>query len=275
MLHKRFILDDRYPDCRLTTYVCDDRPELKMPKRRAMIVLPGGGYRFLSDRENEPIVKLFLFGGTNVFELDYSVAPNASNYVPLIEIALAVKHVREHAEEYNIDPDYVFVCGFSAGGHLAASSGILWNIPEVRAALGDCPEGINRPTGMVLCYPVITAGPKAHRGSIDNLCGDKNAPDEVRKKYSLELYVDETTAPAFIWHTFADQSVPVENSLMLADAMVKHHVPFELHIFPEGAHGLSLANEETWCGGANKLLPHVQCWAELAIKWVMDFKVNK
>ena len=67
MLHKRFILDDRYPDCRLTTYVCDDRPELKMPKRRAMIVLPGGGYRFLSDRENEPIVKLFLFGGIGIF----------------------------------------------------------------------------------------------------------------------------------------------------------------------------------------------------------------
>lgn len=274
MLHKKFVLDERYPDCTLTTYVSEDTPELKMPPRRAMIVCPGGGYRFLSDRENEPVAKYYFAAGMNVFVLRYSVGEGATNYAPLIQAALAIKHVREHAEEYNIDPDYVFICGFSAGGHLAASSGILWDLPEVKAALGDCPEGINRPTGMVLSYPVITSGAKAHKGSIDRLCGDVNASEEERRKYSLELYVNETTPPAFIWHTFSDKTVPVENSLMLADAMTKSQVPFELHIFPAGVHGLSLANKETWSQNENKLVPHVQCWAELSLKWIKEFSVQ-
>lgn len=274
MLHKQFVLDERYPDCTLTTYVSDDDNELNMPPRRAMIVCPGGGYRFLSNRENEPVAKFYFNAGMNVFVLRYSVGDKATNYAPLIEAALAIKHVREHAEEYNIDPDYVFICGFSAGGHLAASSGILWNIPEVKSALGDCPEGINRPTGMVLSYPVITAGPKAHKGSIDHLCGDPEAPQDERDKYSLELYVGETTPPAFIWHTFSDKTVPVENSLLLVSAMTEHKIPYEIHIFPEGVHGLSLANKETWGQVENKLVPHVQCWAELSVKWINEFSAK-
>ena len=173
MLYDKFILDQRYPDCTLTVYVSEDVPELKMPKRPAMIVCPGGGYSGVSGRENEPIVKCYFAAGFNVFALNYSVKENAVNFAPLIEAALAIKHVRENADKYNIDPDYVFICGFSAGGHLAASSGILWDIPEVKAALGECESAINRPTGMVLSYPVITSGPKAHAGSIDRLCGGK------------------------------------------------------------------------------------------------------
>lgn len=275
MLYKTLTLSDKYPDCTLTTYVNDDLPELKMPPRRAMIVCPGGGYRFLSEREREPIVKLFLAAGLNVFALKYSVGAGAANYAPLIEAALAIKHVREHAEEYNIDPDYVFICGFSAGGHLAASTGVLWDIPEVKEALGDAPEGIGRPTGMILCYPVISAGPLGHKKSIDNLCGDVNAPQEMRDKFSLELHVDDTTPPAFLWHTFEDKSVPVENSIMFASALREHNIPFELHIFPEGPHGLALANEETYSMIENRLVKHVEPWAELAVAWVKDFKLTK
>ncbi len=255
----------------LTTYVATETPELKNAKRRAIVVCPGGGYHFLSEREAEPIARFYFAKGMNAFILRYSVKPNAHSYNPLIEAALAIKHIRENAEKYNIDPDYVFIVGFSAGGHLAASTGILWNIPEVRAALGDAPEGIAKPTGMILSYPVITAGPKAHKGSIKNLCGKDNPTEEEENRFSLELHVDETTSPAFIWSTFEDKTVPVESSLYLASAMREAGVPFELHIYPKGAHGLALANEESAGDRSHMLVPHVQDWIELSYKWIMTF----
>lgn len=260
----------------MTTYISDDAPELKMTPRQAMVVCPGGGYHFLSDREAEPIVKMFFAAGMNVFLLRYTIkkgdVEGAKDYAPLIEAALSIKHIREHAEEYHIDPAQVFICGFSAGGHLAASAGILWNIPEVKAALGDAPEGIGKPTGMVLSYPVITGFEYAHRGSIDNLCGKKDNTKEEIMRYSLEYHVDETTSPAFIWHTFTDRCVPVQNSLLLADAMAKVHVPFELHIFPEGPHGLALCNKETWSENPAMVQPVCEQWINMAIRWVKQFK---
>ncbi|HOA84997.1 MAG TPA: alpha/beta hydrolase, partial [Bacillota bacterium] len=111
MLHKTIELSDKFPGASLTTYVSDDPPELKMSPRRAAVVCPGGGYRFLSEREAEPVVKVFIAAGFNVFLLRYTVGPGAANYAPLIEASLAIKHIREHASEYNIDPAYVFICG--------------------------------------------------------------------------------------------------------------------------------------------------------------------
>ena len=144
MLHETFLLSERYDDATLTTYVSYDPPELKMPPRPAMVVCPGGGYSMLSDREAEPVVKEFLTAGMNVFLLRYTVKEKAANYAPLIQASLAIKHVRENAEKYHVDPNRVFIVGFSAGGHLAASTGILWNIPEVREAMGcqeqDCKQ---------------------------------------------------------------------------------------------------------------------------------------
>ena len=240
----------------------------KVSPRRAIIVCPGGGYNGLAPREADPIAVQFLAAGFATFILYYSVKENATNYQPLKEVALAVKYVREHAEEYNVNPAYVFTCGFSAGGHLAASAGVLWNSPVLDEVLGDAPKGINRPTGMILSYPVITAGKWAHKGSIANLCGTKEFTKEEGDRFSLELHVDETTCPAFIWHTFADNGVPVQNALLMADAMTKARVPFELHIFPEGRHGLSTCTELV-----GTPLPHNECWMELAIRWVKDLTV--
>lgn len=271
MLHETFLLSDRYDDATLTTYVSDDPPDLKMGLRPAMIVCPGGGYSMLSNREAEPIVKEFLAAGLNVFLLRYSVKEKAANYAPLIQASLAIKHVRENAEKYRIDPNRVFIVGFSAGGHLAASSGILWNIPEVREALGDAPEGINKPTGMVLSYPVITGYEFAHRGSINNLCGKKDNTDEEIRRFSLEYHVDETTSPAFIWHTFDDKVVPIQNSLLLADALTRAHVPFELHIFPKGPHGLALCTTETWSQNPAMIMPNCAEWIKLAVTWIRSF----
>lgn len=277
MIHNTFILDPRYSDCVVNTYIHDDVPELNMDPRRAIIVCPGGGYQFLSDREAEPVALQYFAAGLNVFILRYSVQDKALNDAPLIEAALMVKHVREHAEEYHVDPAYVFITGFSAGGHCAAMCGTLWNHSVVREALGiergEAPEGINRPTATVLCYPVITANSYTHRGSIDTLCGYPSEGTDGAYHFSVELHVDKTTSPAFIWHTFNDGAVPIQNTLLYASALAEAGVPFEYHVYPDGVHGLSLATTETW----SKLPTHesTTCagWIKEAIRYVKEFQV--
>ena len=274
MIHEKITLWEKYPEATLTSYVYDNAGDLKADPRPAMIVCPGGGYRALSSREAEPIVSEFFAEGMNVYLLRYSTKENAANYAPLIQAALAIKYVRENAELHNTDPSKVFICGFSAGGHLAASSGILWNIKEVRDAIGvtdgTAPEGINKPTGMVLSSPVITAGDYAHKGSINNLCGTTEPTKEQMDRFSLELHVDETTAPAFVWHTVTDQTVPIQNSLFLLNALVENGVPCEAHIYPNGVHGLSLCNEKTWAQNPKMIEPHAATWIDLASKWIND-----
>lgn len=247
-------------------------PYPKAKPRRAVIVCPGGGYSMLSDREAEPIATQFLAAGFATFILRYSVGEKAKDYTPLKEAALAIRYVREHAEEYHVDPDYVFIGGFSAGGHLAGSAGVLWNDPALADLMKDAPEGINRPTGMILCYPVITAGEWGHKGSFRRLCGNKEASQAEMDRFSLELHVNETTPPAFIWHTFNDQIVPVQNTLLMASAMSAAKVPYELHLFPSGPHGLALCNEQTAQGGEKMLNPHCECWVDLAIKWAKELQ---
>lgn len=276
MIHETVALWEKHPEATLTSYCITNHAELKLKPRRTVIVCPGGGYQMLSEREAEPVVCKFLAEGFNVFLLRYSVKPLAHSYAPLIEAGMAIKYIRENAERFNTDPSYIFICGFSAGGHLAASAGTLWNIEPVREALGissgNAPEGINRPTGTILCYPVITGGEKAHKGSIKNVSGCDPLTEEAISAYSLELHVDPTTSPAFIWHTFSDRTVPVENSLLYASALTANKVPFELHIYPEGTHGLSLCNEWTSSQNPDKIEPHCENWIELAIKWAAELK---
>lgn len=255
----------------LVTYIRYNSKELNNGPRPAMLVLPGGGYGFLSDREAEPIAVAFLAKGFNAFILNYSVNEMAANYNPVCEAALAIKHIRENAEKYNIDPHKIFVVGFSAGGHLACSAGTLWNCEKVREALGaDAPEGIARPDGMILSYPVITAFEHCHPGSIYNVCGTNTPTDEQKKQFSLEYQVDSSTSPAFIWHTFEDTLVPVQNSLLLALALKKNNVPFELHVYPRGPHGLALANEDTFSGWNGMIQVPPQQWVDLAARWAKE-----
>lgn len=273
MQTRTFVLDPRFPDCTLTTYIHE--PVLA-PTRRAIVVCPGGGYTGLSDREAEIVALQYLAAGLNAFVLRYSVGKNALNYAPLVESALAIKHVRDHAADYRIDPDYVFIEGFSAGGHCAAMCGVYWNHPVVREALGidrgEASEGINRPTATILCYPVITGGQFAHRGSIDNLCGYPSAGTEGAEIFSLELHVDRTTPPSFIWHTFNDGSVPIQNSLLYAEALAAARVPFEYHVYPNGPHGLSLCNSQTSMGDAGFENAVCEGWLKESIRYVMNFR---
>ncbi|MBQ8341122.1 MAG: alpha/beta hydrolase [Clostridia bacterium] len=265
MMHETVLLPCK--EAKLIPFYTDDEYGMKLAPRPCVIVCPGGGYGMLSDREAEPIAAQFLSAHFATFILRYSVGTDAKDFTPAKQVALAIKHVREHASDYNLNPDRIFTCGFSAGGHLAGSAGVFWNAPEVRAALGDAPEGINRPNGMILCYPVITAGDHAHKGSFHKLCGSKEATQAEMDRFSLELHVDETTPPAFIWHTFNDGVVPIKNALLMADALADVKVPFELHIYPDGPHGLALCNEQT-----RVLNPHCEGWVKLAVQWVKDFQ---
>ena len=262
MIHHILTLDERYPEATLTTYVQKESSS-KSP-RPAMIVCPGGGYHGHANHEGEPIALFYLSKGCNCFVLHYGVSENATEGRPLIQAALAVRHVRTHAEEYNVDPSRIFILGFSAGGHLAASAGVLWNSPIIQKALGISEEEakLNRPDGMILCYPVITALEYRHKGSFRNLLGTKDAEpsEEARRAWSLELHVNETTPPAFLWHTFDDQSVPVQNSLLLADAMSKNGASCECHIFPSGRHGLGIPKDR----------PDVAVWADLSATWIAN-----
>ena len=273
MLYQKFDLWEEYPEATLTAYVCEQ--DIMIASRPAIIVCPGGGYGFVSEREAEPIVRKFFGAGMNAYLLNYSVNEKAKDYAPLIQVAKAIKLVRERAEIDNTNPKKIYVIGFSAGGHLAASSGTLWNLPVVRDALGitagETPEGINRPDGMILCYPVITVGKYTHMGSAKNVSGHEVLTEDDIQKFSLELNVDSTTPPAFIWHTFDDKTVPVQNSIMFAAALADAGIPFEAHIYPQGTHGLSLCNDETAGGKPAYFAPHVEGWADLAIKWIKDY----
>lgn len=250
----------------LTTYIPDNTVELNAGRKRtSVLICPGGGYHFTSDREAEPVALRLLTAGFNVFVLRYRVAP-ARHPKPLLDVSRAVWMIRENAEEWHVDPDRIAVCGFSAGGHLAASLGVFWNAADIREAIG-MPDGMNRPNALILAYPVITSGEYAHRGSFQNLLGE-DASEEQLKEMSLELQAGSQTPPAFLWHTFNDSVVPVENSLFFAQALRQHDVPFELHIFPDGPHGLSLCDEETGAKNTSMINPHAANWVPLCVEWL-------
>ena len=246
----------------LREYILDNSREIDIKRKRpAVLVCPGGGYSMVSDREAEPVAMKFLANGYSAFILTYSVEP-ARYPTQLLQVSKAIAYIRENADEYNLHKDKILVCGFSAGGHLAASVGTLWDEEIIKKELG-IKKGDNKPNGLILAYPVIIYGEKAHKGSFDNLVGegDKSLYD----KLSLDKQVSKNTPPAFIWHTFNDRTVPVENSLIFASALAEEKIPFELHIFPDGNHGLSLCNEVT--GDVNK---HCEVWMDLCLKWIEE-----
>ncbi len=220
----------------LRTYVLDNYEAIDLQRRRAMVLIcPGGGYQHCSNREAEAVAIRFNSLGYNAAVLFYTVAAFEAEGVwpkPQEELSQAIRWIRSNSEELNTNPSKLAVLGFSAGGHLAASIGVLW--PEFGGQ--QC-----RPDALVLCYPVITSGPKAHRGSIDNLIG-KSA--ELLEKVSLEKQVSGLTPPTYIWTTRTDQSVPYENSVYFKEALDKFNVLNEMHIYPEGSHGLSLGSAE-------------------------------
>lgn len=249
----------------MDTYVLTDRnrdPNENPPTRPAVLVLPGGGYEVTSHREAEPIAMRFNGMGFNSFVLYYSCAP-AVFPQSLKDVSRAICIIRDNAEKWHIDKDKIFVIGFSAGGHLAGSIGVLWDLPELMKIEG-MEYGKNKPNAIILSYPVIIHGEHGHLDSFKHLLGD--AYDEKADSLSLEKLVSDKTPPAFIWHTYEDGLVPVENSLEFGRALRAHNIPFEMHIYTKGGHGLSLANEEVcW---PHECDPHAGSWIKLCEEWL-------
>ena len=215
-------------------------------KHPAVIILAGGAYWRRSPREKEPVALQFLARGISPWVLEYSVAPKTFPQA-LCETLTAVSWLRDCAGTWNIDPGGISVCGFSAGGHLAASTVCFWSRDFIQDLLGRPGDRV-RPDRLLLCYPVITAGEWAHQESIRCLLGEERARDgDARALVSLERQVGEDFPPAFLWHTAEDASVPVANTLLLGSALAARHVPFELHVYPKGRHGLS-TGDFTSCG---------------------------
>jgi acetyl esterase/lipase len=262
---ERIYLIQNDPEVYIDTYLADP---LSSFTRKALLVIPGGGYgQVCADREGEPIAHAFLPYGYNAFVLHYSVKRRMPFPAQLIEAAMAMKHIRDHAKEYGIDPEEIFAVGFSAGAHLAASLGTLWRHPAIRDAI-DAPVGAIRPRGVMLIYPVISSDPAiAHKGSFCNLFCTDTPTQEQLDAVSLEKHVDAESSPAYILHTVTDQLVPVENSLVLARAYTEAGVPYELHIFPDAPHGVALGNAIT-AGTTEKWKnPAIAEWVRMACAW--------
>lgn len=243
--------------------------EINPKIRPAILVIPGGGYNFLSDREGEPVALDFLADGYNAFVLRYSI--NVAYPTPLLEACLAVAYIRKNAKELCINVDCIAAVGFSAGGHLAGLLATLKNgeIPQISELAISTP--IN---AVILSYPVVTMGEYTHHGSCDTICGrDKSLYDRL----SVEKRVDSNSPPAFIWHTGDDDCVSVNNSFMLAEAYLKAGADFELHVFEKGFHGLSLSSDETGNSTAGEVaLYRIGQWTKLARAWLSShgFKIE-
>lgn len=269
MIHNTYPIqvEGGQPYARLITYIQDYTDALKISERPLILLCPGGGYRYTSDREAETMALQFVALGYHAAVLRYSCAP--STYpTSLIELAYSMKLLREHADEWHIVPEQIVVEGCSAGGHLAASLGMFWDEDFLAEAVGLSPEEheVLRPAGMILSYPVITSGEFAHRGSFENLLGDRQ--EELAEKLSLEKQVNAKTPKAFIWHTYADASVPMENSLLLVSAMRKAGIPVEYHLFSDGRHGLALCNELTNTSDGLAYQPENAVWVPMAQAWL-------
>ena len=238
-------------------------------KRPCMVVCPGGGYGMCSQREAEPIALKFLEDGYNVFVVYYSVAPH---HFPnqLREVAATMELIYKNADNWNCDTEKIGIIGFSAGGHLAAHYSNSFDCEEVREVFPES-KPVN---ASVLSYPVISiAFPECHEGSFKNLLGYKPSEREEIEKFSCEYQVNENTPPAFLWHTAEDACVPVKNTLAYAEALSKYKIPFEVHIYPYGGHGMSTCDNQT-SDNITDIHSYNSRWVNDAKKWLrLIFKI--
>lgn len=233
----------------LTCFLNPVLSEIGRRYRMAIIVCPGGGYGIISEREADAVALRYQAYGLQAFVLRYRVG--AGNYKQaLTELSNAIDIIRSHSGKWDIDPEKIAVCGFSAGGHLALSVG--------------CLEGYSKPNALCLCYPVVTAGTYQHSESIQNCLADSSLSS---LDVSLEFHIHDNVPPVFVWHNTDDKMVSVMNSILLVEALTQRGIPYESHFFSEGNHGVSL------CDGCTSRVEeqiNETCgqWFDLSLKWL-------
>lgn len=225
-----------------------------------VIVIPGGAYYGKAGHEADPIAQRLNEYGISAFVLDYRVHPYKYQAIRS-DVHRAVRYVRYHAAEYGVDPDKIGVLGFSAGGHLALMGSTLWDRGLGDEAADEIDRVSSRPDFGVLCYAVQTMlDPYTHDGTRGALIGGLPEYEELKAKLSNVNLINAETPPMFIWHTIADEAVPVEQALETASALKKNNVPFEMHLYPNGNHGLGLAD------GTGS----VYTWTKLLANWLKE-----
>ena len=243
-----------YPDATLDGHILDCEISFGQEIcRPAILICPGGGYLYCSPREGEPVAMSYAARGYHTFVLKYSCGRQAAGFAPLKEVSWAIGHIREHAQEWNIDPEKIAVCGFSAGGHLALSSGVL---------------GENKPNAMILGYPA-TSCPNIPGADfmLKLLEGREDVTDEDAAKYDLVSRITKDAPPVFIAAT-AEDMLTTYGALPVAKKYSDLGMHYELHVFQYGPHGYSLANEVTADGSLQVLDPAFAQWHELSVQWL-------
>ena len=238
----------------LEGYILDCEISLGQEKTRpAIVICPGGGYVYCSDREAEPVALKYAAKGFHVFILRYSTGWDAADFAPLKEVSWAIGYIRENAESWHIDPEKIATCGFSAGGHLALAAGLL---------------GENKPNAMILGYPAVNIpNLPGVNFMLQLLKGSKDVTDEDAAYYSLENHITKNSPPVFLAAT-AEDMLTGFGALPVAKKYSDLGLGYELHVFQHGPHGYSVADETSADGSSQMLNPSFAQWHGLSVDWL-------
>lgn len=242
------------PGSTLEGYLLDCYANLgQYEKRPAILVCPGGGYVYCARSEGEPVAMAYAARGFHTFVLRYSTGHDAAGFTPLQEVSWAIGHIRQHAEEWSIDPEKIAVCGFSAGGHLALASGLLAE---------------NKPNAMILGYPAASApNYPGVNFMLKLLTGKEDVTDEDAVPFDLVPQITKDAPPVFLAAT-AQDALTAFGALPIAQKYCALGLNYEVHIFNHGPHGYSLATEATCDGSSRYLNPAFSHWHELSVAWL-------
>ncbi len=239
-------------------------PSLNGSGKETVLICPGGGYSFLSPREGKPIAEAFSQAGYHGAVLEYCLKPRVLGTGPLKELAWCERFLR-NSESWQGKGEKIWVVGFSAGGHLAASLGALWNEDQV---FSKEEQALNRPDGLILAYPVISMDRYSHARSVARLTGGR---EELKELFSLDKRDLSQCPPVFIWNTLEDEKVPAMNSLLFAAKLAQDGASCEYHLYHKGLHGMSLATPQVE-SEEEDLHPdeHIASWFSLCLQWMSE-----
>ena len=247
-----------YPDNEkvwMECYIQDSGLKLGQEQMRpAVVICPGGGYVYLSPREAEPVALAYAAKGIQTFVLHYSLGWDVKGFQPLKEMDWAIGLIRSHAKEWYVDANKILACGFSAGGHLALSSGLL---------------GKNRPNGLILGYPATDMSGKGSELMQMLFTGGKELTEEENVWLNPVQAVTKDAPPLFMFTT-AEDTLTRKSTLDLVRAYEEQNCLLEYHLFQKGPHGYSLANEACADGSSQVINPHVEKWLDLSVEWLFS-----